>query len=593
VIGWRLRSWCCLSVAGLLVAGLLAALPPVATAADGERAVVPAPPIAAGVAPRLEEATTVELFLRTPKIRSWLGRYPPSPTTDATFDDASRTWKVGVWSGKAGQIASGVVDDRSGRVTVARAGPQVAWGMARGNRDQFGGPVLLRWPVWAAFSVIFFLGLGNLRRPVCLRNLDLIVLLSFGLSLAFFNEGRVFQSAALAAPPLAYLALRCAWIGVAGRRDARSGRALPLWVLAVTLVFLVGFRIGMNVAGPTAVIDVGYAGVIGAHRILDGQSPYGRMPQEGDLPTCGRPDSEGRTRERIQANGRCEASNVSGDTYGPVSYAAYVPFVAAFGWTGKWDRLWAAHAAAIVFDLLVLLGLYLAGRRLGSRRLGTTLAFGWAAFPFTAYTLNANANDALMPAILVWGFVAVTSPFGRGAAVAAAGMAKFAAFVLAPLWLGYGRMGRRSVGRFAAGFAIVSLVSLAVCLFEPRVVEALRTLWERTIAYQLDRESPFSPWGWGQYRAAGIPDLHLVQIALQLGLLAAAGAAAFLPRRRDPLVLAALTAALLAGFQLVLTHWFYLYLPWILPFVLLAILLPAQRRRTATAPAAAAPAATP
>ncbi len=35
-----------------------------------------------------------------------------------------------------------------------------------------------------------------------------------------------------------------------------------------------------------------------------------------------------------------------------------------------------------------------------------------------------------------------------------------------------------------------------------------------------------------------------------------------------------LTAAVLIAFQLALNHWFYLYLPWVLPFVLLWLLLP-------------------
>ena len=34
--------------------------------------------------------------------------------------------------------------------------------------------------------------------------------------------------------------------------------------------------------------------------------------------------------------------------------------------------------------------------------------------------------------------------------------------------------------------------------------------------------------------------------------------------------MAALTGALLIGFQLTLTHWFYLYIPWFFPFVALA-----------------------
>ena len=38
--------------------------------------------------------------------------------------------------------------------------------------------------------------------------------------------------------------------------------------------------------------------------------------------------------------------------------------------------------------------------------------------------------------------------------------------------------------------------------------------------------------------------------------------------------LAALTAAVLLAFQVSLSHWFYLYLPWFAPFVALWLLLP-------------------
>jgi hypothetical protein len=46
----------------------------------------------------------------------------------------------------------------------------------------------------------------------------------------------------------------------------------------------------------------------------------------------------------------------------------------------------------------------------------------------------------------------------------------------------------------------------------------------------------------------------------------------FVPRRKTLRQLAALTAALLIGFELVLTHWFFLYLPWFFPFVALVVL---------------------
>ena len=46
----------------------------------------------------------------------------------------------------------------------------------------------------SAFCVAFFVGLADLRRPLALRNLDLLVLLGFSVSLWFFNRGEIFTS---------------------------------------------------------------------------------------------------------------------------------------------------------------------------------------------------------------------------------------------------------------------------------------------------------------------------------------------------------------------------------------------------------------
>jgi hypothetical protein len=201
------------------------------------------------------------------------------------------------------------------------------------------------------------------------------------------------------------------------------------------------------------------------------------------------------------------------------------------------------------------------------------------AFPFTAYALNANSNDAIMPALLVWGLWLCTSPTARGVAVALSGWTKFATLLLAPLWLTYPEGLRlRTALRFVAGFAAATLAAFSILLLEPGLVEAIRTFVERTFDYQLGRDSPFSPWDWGQYHARGIPDLSAVQLVLQVAVLALAGVVAVIPRRKGPLELAALSAAVLLGFELTLTHWSYLYIPWFLPFVLLALLLPVRRR---------------
>ena len=65
----------------------------------------------------------------------WLERYPPSPQTDAEYRATEGEWVVKGWSGKAGQIALGKVDDAtsgqdfptpppmSGRTSSAAGGP--------------------------------------------------------------------------------------------------------------------------------------------------------------------------------------------------------------------------------------------------------------------------------------------------------------------------------------------------------------------------------------------------------------------------------------------------------------------------------------
>lgn len=527
---------------------------------------------------RLDEDAAVRAALADPSIAAWLARYPPRPTTAATFRPESRTWVVKAWSGEAGQIAQAVVEDTTGRVVEAWTGPQVAWKMARGREGAFGGKTLLEPAVWIAFCLLFLLGLADLRRPLSFASLDLLALLSFSVSLAFFNQGEIFRSVPLAYPPLAYLLGRGLWVGMRGRRSALRP-VWPAWAFAVAAVFLLGFRIGLNLESPRGVIDVGLAGVAGASRILDGEAPYGHMPQRGSLEPCGPADTDGQIRDRIQTNGRCESAIERGDTYGPVSYLAYVPATLAFGWSGRWDSLPAAHATSIAFDLLAVLALCLIGLRFGGARLAAILAFAWVAYPFTAYALNANTNDVLMPALLLLGFWLVSSTSARGAAVALAGWTKFAALLAAPLWATYPAADARRLARFAAAFTAASVAAFAILLLEPDLREALRTFWERTLGFQLGRDSPFSLWGWGQYHARGIPDLGAVQPVLAVAAVLLALVVAAVPRRKGPVQLAALTAAVLLAGELALGHWFYLYLPWAFPFVALWLLLPERPER--------------
>jgi Glycosyltransferase family 87 len=470
---------------------------------------------------------------RSPKVVRIRREHPGAFSN--VFEKSGTRWQVSYYDPKTQkEIAQVYVSDDTGQITEAWTGPQVAWTMARGYPGAFGRKVNSPW-VWIPLTLLFVVPFLDPRRPFRMRHLDLAVLVGFGISVAFFNDANIDVSVPLAYPLLAYLLGRMLWIGLRRSRPPDPLRLLvPVSWLLVGLLFLIGFRIGLNVANSN-VIDVGYAGVIGADRITHGERLWGNFPED----------------------------NQHGDTYGPVNYAAYVPFELAFPWSGRWDDLPAAHAAAIVFDLLCLALLFLIGRRVRGPTLGVALAYAWAANPFTLYAMNCNVNDALVGALVLGAILAVGSPGRRGALIALAGMAKFAPLGLAPLFAAQ----TRGALRFAVGFAAV----LVPCLVLVLAYGGLHEFYDRTLSFQGSRDSPFSIWGlYGWDTAQAIVQGAAVLLAV---------AVAFLPRRRDVIGLSALAAAVLIALQLGVTHWFYLYLVWFLGPALLAFLGDAEPER--------------
>jgi hypothetical protein len=100
-------------------------------------------------------------------------------------------------------------------------------------------------------------------------------------------------------------------------------------------------------------------------------------------------------------------------------------------------------------------------------------------------------------------------------------------------------------------------------------VDDAQLFWDRTLGFQAERNSPFSLWG--------LHDLDLLQHVVQAAAVLLALALAVVPRRRDLVGLAALSAAVLIALQLGVSHWFYLYVVWFFPFVMLALLAPSRR----------------
>jgi hypothetical protein len=113
-------------------------------------------------------------------------------------------------------------------------------------------------------------------------------------------------------------------------------------------------------------------------------------------------------------------------------------------------------------------------------------------------------------------------------------------------------------------FAFAFLVTSVLVMLWPAIDPGLHTFYERTITYQADRDSPFSIWG----QVESLAPLRTAIVAL-VGALSIAFA--FWPRHKSLTQLAALGAALMIGAQLIAEHWFYLYIVWFYPLLLVAL----------------------
>src|SRR5688572_5692628 len=260
-------------------------LPSAAVAAELER------PPSETEPPRFFERSANEverIASRADKVREARRDGPLRPTA---YTKGTGRWQVSFFRDKD-EVVQVQVDDRSGAILEQWSGDQVAWTMARGYAGAFGRKLNAPY-VWLPLCVLFLVPFVDLRRPFRLLHLDLLVLLAFGLSHVFFNRGEIGVSAPLVYPGLLYLLGRVLFAAFRPRRAAGPlVPHLPLVALVAGLVFLTAFRVALNVADSN-VIDVGYAGVIGADRIVDGDHLYG----------------EGFSRDVER-----------GDTYGPVTY---------------------------------------------------------------------------------------------------------------------------------------------------------------------------------------------------------------------------------------------------------------------------------
>jgi hypothetical protein len=432
----------------------------------------------------------------------------------------------------------------------------------RHNANAYGTP-LSHLPALLVIATALFL-LAVLRgRLVSVRTVDALALAGFVVPTILLDRGYLAVGHACVAVLLVYLAVRGVLAAVRGRspRDRgvdaepvllerlalrhRTPRAPLLIGLAALLVTL------LTTVMSTGEVDVAWASMEGATAILHGALPYGHLP--GDV--------------------------VHGDTYGLPMYLAYLPFAALWPVHDVWAEVTGALVASALAALLCVVGLV----RTGSQRPGTP----WPAlialltFPSALIGFTSGTNDALVAVALIWALAWFTRPRASAALLTVAGLAKVAPLVLLPLWLA--RLRGRALAGALATCAAVGLATLAMLVALGGVAGPADMA--HAMSFQLTRESIASVW-----TTLGLQALQPLAQAAALAI--ALGAATLVVADRtlaaDPRRVAALVTATLAALQLAASHWAPLYLLWLAPPALVALLGPLGVRAVATERAGAA-----
>jgi hypothetical protein len=441
-----------------------------------------------------------------------------------------------------GQLVAEAAVDRSGRVVSEKPDTMPV---------PYGNWVAYQPAVLIGLCLLFVL-MGAVTPWRRLRNLDVLAALSFLPAVLLFQHRYLSASMLAAAPPMIYLLLRCGFVAFGPERPAEPARPL-LWALTpgldparrvrwlrwlLVVVAVVFVMVGM---GSPDAVDVLYAAMEGATRLIHGVLPYGHLPP----------------------------GVIHGDTYPILTYVLYMPLALVAPVNTTWDNVNGGLALAVIAALIAAAAVFLttAGRRsAGSRRppevdeAGLRAALAWLAFPPLLVTVSTGTTDPMLAAMLALAVLLWRRPALCAGLLAAAGWFKFAPFVLVPVRLAPLR-GRRLIAALAAIAGVsLPLLGLLLALGGPGGPAAM----VHSMSYQFTRGSMQSVWG-----ALGIAGAQPFGQGCVLGLIAAS----VVWLRRNPRLaadrrrMAALSAAILIGLQLSADYWAFLYLAWVMPLI--------------------------
>jgi hypothetical protein len=432
-----------------------------------------------------------------------------------------------------------------------------------GQGTMLGSPQANHPLLLAALAVLFLL--ATLRGPLLrTRTLDALALGAFLVPVLLLNAGRLGLSESLAGVLLAYIMVRGVLLAVRGTGEApehaaaqpvlleRAAARLRTPSLPALLGGVLVITFILVALASSAVVDVGFADMEGATVLTHGLLPYGHMP--GDI--------------------------IHGDTYGLPIYLIHAPFALLWPVTDDWD---AGTGALVVAVLAILTGAAGIARALGD---ATSSSARWPAviallaFPSALLATASGTNDAIIGAALIWALAWWARPALSSAVLMGAGVAKLAPLVLLPLW--FARLRGAALLRACAACAAVGAATFVALVALGGIHGPLDMVHAMT--FQLSRRSEMSLWS-----AVGLQTLQPLAQAATLAV--ALGGAVLVYKdpavARDPRRVAALIAAVLAGLQLQANHWAPLYLLWLAPPAMVALLGPLGARATAPVPARA------
>jgi len=385
-----------------------------------------------------------------------------------------------------------------------------------------------------------------------------------------FQYRYIDASIVLAAGALAYLGLRCAHRALGPPSASLPSTPLltamtPGWDpglrvrwMRIALVVLALVIVMVGVGSPSAV-DVLYAAMEGATRLIHGWLPYGHMPP----------------------------GIVHGDTYPILTYALYAPLAALAPVNSTWDSVDAGLAVAAMAALAGGWAVFRtdAGprRRGGQSRsivqeeAGLRAALAWLTFPPLLAVISTGTTDVVLAAMVAGALLLWRRPTACSAMLAAAGWFKLAPFALLPVCLAPLRGRRLAAAVTAIGAVSAPLVGLLLVLGGAHGLEAML----HAMSYQFSRGAEQSIWG-----ALRIEALQPIGQACVLGLITAAVVRLQQAREltRDRARMAALATAILIGLQLAADYWAFLYLVWIAPALCASLLADQQTRELGTEP---------